>query len=131
MENHDTFLTTKVNEGKRFDGSVEGVRMQGDDVTGETGIMKRFVFVPNPEALKGKNDLEIRHIAEESLTPQLWKCCKELGWWPSEKYGQPYTITKQDDGSFVLASFLQDGKKPNAKFLSRKDKKEVIGVNEQ
>lgn len=129
MDDHDKLIAEKIATDDGYSADVSPVELKGED-DGRTGILKRYVFVPNPEALKGKSGSEIKKIVEETLAPQLWKDCKMMGWWPSDE-AKPYRINHMDDGSWMLVSFLESGKKPNSKFLSEFDQDDVIGINEQ
>jgi hypothetical protein len=127
MENQDK-LADKIFSDRRHEAETEGVELKGED-SGETGILKRFVFQPHPQAFDSLDQVQILKIVEDTLAPQLWAYCKEVGWWPKDEE-DPYTINPMDDGTYMLNSFLQSSKKPSAKFLSEFGKDDIIGINE-
>jgi len=118
-----------LESSEHFEAEAPSIELKGED-TGEMGILRRIQFHPNYVALEGKTEEEILSIISEELVKQLWKQCETIGWWPDENK-KPYEIHKQEDGSYLLISYLHKGSKPNAKLVSELKHLGIIGINEQ
>src|SRR6266436_6023850 len=87
-------------DAKEYNTEQESLR--GED-KGKYGRLASFIFHPNYEALKGFSEEAQLKVIEDTLSKQLWAHCKLIGWWPGKNQ---YEINKQDDGSYLLTSFL-------------------------
>lgn len=119
----------KLESSEVFEAETEGVKFQGED-GGELGDVVRFVFIPNKEFLELHVDEQNRVIVD-TLRGQLLEYCKKIGWYPDDNK-ESYRIEKQDDGSYVLISYLKRGITPGAKFAHEIEAAQgVIGINQK
>lgn len=91
---------------------------------GKEGLLTRFVFHPNKEfsLLTQKRQNE---VVDKILSDKMRQHCAKIGWWP-DKNRKPYVIERQDDGTYILMTFLKKGV-VGVSF----DKNGIINVNEK
>ena len=121
-------LGDKIKKSKAVETEADQVDLKGED-TGKDGLLVRFGFTPNPDATRGMSVDEVTKIAEKTLAKVLQDYCVKIGWFPNPNY-EPYKIYRQDDGSFLIMSFL----KKSITGKSAKDVSDVqgrIGINEK
>lgn len=111
-------------DAKEYNTEQENLR--GED-KGRFGRLASFILHPNYEALKGFSEEAQLKVIEDTLSKQLWTHCKLIGWWPDNK--KPYEVNKQNDGSYLLTSFLiyERGKSVDV----QKDTAGIIGINKK
>lgn len=113
----------KLEKSEVFVGETPQIAFKGKN-SGKEGLLTRLVFTPNKEfhslTLVRQND-----VVDKTLSSMLTKHCQKIGWWP-DRNKKPYTIEKQEDGTYIIISFLKKGVN-GVSF----DNKGIINVNEK
>lgn len=99
----------KLASSERHEASTDQIEIRGQD-GGKMGKVTRFAFMPN-EKFKELTLSEQNGVLSEVLVDKFWKHCEDIRWWPDQRWPgkKEYTIEKQEDGSYVLISYLFKG----------------------
>lgn len=102
------------------------IDVKGDD-GGEYGILKVFIFEPDPKKMVGKTQDEQQYIAEKVLHEALRLYSEEIKWYIDPE--RPPTIAwNEEKKGFMMNSYLKRKKGVGAKKVSEFQEGN-IGVN--